>query len=1155
MQQLQSRHSLRTRTTAGPSTLAEEAHATARDPRTDEGGDGDFFEKLTAIQRKQESMQRLDYTQPLGDASDSLPPQTDGHQDKLRMSYGELLLLYEDVLYTLIHRTGVPSSMHVTDQDEMLRYLQKVFKLDVSDYEAVMHRVKRAKVPSCSLKVTIVEARNLLAKDANGFSDPYCMLGIMLGQTMRETEEKKERKFSFRKKKDRMEKKSSLREALPAKYIQVTNVKPNTLNPVWNESYVFELDDIHSDQLHLDIWDHDDDVSVVDACKTLNQISGFKGMGRYFKQIVKSARTNGAAGSQEENVDDFLGCLNISVCEIPVGGIDDWFKLEPRSSSSQVEGDCHLILTLTMSQRDTELCKKMCGVRIHELLLRQLLEIEHSTFQEDQTSWSGKLSKQAVTILSQHAMQIDLSPQQKAVVEWQAYSKHHQVLSMDYSFLLQVLEDLDQMLELTVLSKEQEVSLGDSFILFIDYSWRLLQRMRQIFPFNDPMALKRLELMLRCLLKIYSMEAFKVVCPLHNQLYVEIAAMVKKSASEWYKKMCDYFKPKIECELTKLICQVQKVDSVCTEVHKNRNHYNEIFVSIMKIDYFSITYQQLEKLVADDVLELMEELGTTMEQERSKMTQQIGETLFELYLSLKELKQFQEFLPLKDAKPLALTNFHDWFQMSINKWLYIVSEKSCERITRALLVDQLDPVDTLSKHSSSAVDVVTCFTQIKSFWLQLAWPEPMGAFVFVTKITDDICNAAVMYSEMVRQKANDQKKITQQLCIALNNIEHVHTYTWNLPKELDWQRVETSMEQLCGLEGKQQVQRALGTQLQSIDAGMQRQSNYMINQLVEKMVTDLRKYIQHISLSPDSIQPDDAVSPLMKFLDDNLMILSEWLVRENLSRILSALWKLLLELIVEALATNTGMSAEFYERFHFTLEALVVFFHAEGQGLPLDNLQNDKYKALKEELRLNKCSTQELIKYSYQAKIRQQKSTESSPYGTLCIKCHYEAVESKLYIDVLHATNLIALDTNGLSDPFVIIELAPLHFFPGEKSQRTQVKNKTLHPIFDEQFNFTVTREQCSNSIACIHFTVMDHDWLSTNDFAGEAVMPLQEVHGFHKPTIVGEGKNVSPVFLKLTHPDPSVMKPIMRMLEVRTADREAQDFVKKMKELELSPE
>ncbi|XP_072415631.1 BAI1-associated protein 3 isoform X1 [Chiloscyllium punctatum] len=1153
MHQLQSCQSVR-RTTARPVTPVKKAYSTADELRTVEEGDGDFFEKLIAIQQKQENMQHHDYTQHLGDLSESLPPQATGHKDKLEIPHGELLLLCENVLYTVIHRTGVPSTTHITDQDEMLRYLRKVFRLDENEFEAVMHRVKEAKVPSWTLKVIVVEARNLLAKDANGFSDPYCMLGITMGQTTRETEEKKERKFSFRKKKDRMEKKSSLREVLPAKYIQATDVKSSTLNPVWNESYMFDLDDLHSDQLHLDIWDHDDEVSVVEACKNLNQISGLKGMGRYFKQIVKSARTNGAMGSQEEN-DDFLGCLDIPISDIPVGGINDWFKLEPRKSSSRVQGDCHLILTLIMSQRDTELCKRMCGMRIHELLLRQLLEIEHSDFQDDQNSWSGKLSKHAVTILAHHAMQFDLSFLQKAAVEWQAYSKHHQLHFMDSAFLLQLLEELDQMFHPGVLTKDQEEFLSDSFVLFIDYNWELLQRMKQVFPFNCPTALRQLELMLRCLSKIYSMEAFNVVCPLHNQLHVEIVAIVKKFIFDWYKKMCDTFKPNLKSGLTKQMRLVQLVDAVCTELHKDRENYNQIFVSVLKIDYFSITYQQLEKLVADDILTLMEELGTTMEQERSRMTQEMGETLFELYLSLKELKRFKEYLQLKDSQLLALTNFHDWFQMSINKWLQIVYEKSCERITRAVSVDQFEPVDTLSKHSSSAVDVVTCFTQIKSFWLQLAWPDPMGAFVFVTKITDDICNAAVMYSEKVRQKADSQKKITQQLCIALNNIQHVHSYTWNLPKELDWQGVEASMEQLCGLEGKQQVQRALGTQLQSIDAGMQRQSNYMINQLVEKMVTDLRKYIQHISLSPDSIQPDEAVCPLMKFLDDNLIILSEWLVMENLRKILSALWTLLLDLITEALAINTGMSTEFYERFHFTLEALVVFFHAEGQGLPLDSLQNDKYKALKEELRLNKCSTQELVEYSYQAKIRQQKSTDPGLYGMLCIKCHYDAAESKLCIEVLHATNLIALDANGLSDPFVIIKLAPLHFFPGSKSQQTQVKNKTLHPIFDELFIFTVTQEQCSNNTACVHFTVMDHDWLSTNDFAGEAVLQLQEVPGFNKPAIAGGIKNVSPVFLKLTHPEPSVMKPIMKMLEGRAADREAQDFVKMMKELEVSPD
>lgn len=71
-----------------------------------------------------------------------------------------------------------------------------------------------------------------------GYSDPYCMLGILVGQSPREPEEKKERKFSFRKRKDKLEKRSSTKEVLPARCIQVTEVKPETLNPVWDEHFV-----------------------------------------------------------------------------------------------------------------------------------------------------------------------------------------------------------------------------------------------------------------------------------------------------------------------------------------------------------------------------------------------------------------------------------------------------------------------------------------------------------------------------------------------------------------------------------------------------------------------------------------------------------------------------------------------------------------------------------------------------------------------------------------------------------------------------------------------------------------------------------------------------------------------------------------------------
>lgn len=140
--------------------------------------------------------------------------------------------------------------------------------------------------------------------------------------------------------------------------------------------------------------------------------------------------------------------------------------------------------------------------------------------------------------------------------------------------------------------------------------------------------------------------------------------------------------------------------------------------------------------------------------------------------------------------------------------------------------------------------------------------------------------------------------------------------------------------------------------------------------------------------------------------------------------------------------------------------------------------------------------------------------------------------------------------SSGLSDPFVIVELCPHHLFPMAKSQRTQVKLKTLHPVFDELFylwvlcpfvrspclyahtlwlicliplsSSHVSPEQYRHRFACLTFTVMDYDWLSTNDFAGEAVAPLSDFCWPGRPNASAAGKSVQPVILHLSRSKPS---------------------------------
>ncbi|XP_048049575.1 BAI1-associated protein 3 [Megalobrama amblycephala] len=1167
LRQVQRSQSLRARreppasTSAGgsPPTLARRSgtivHRVAR-------GNGDFFDRMNKILQKQDSLLSAGQTEEENSCAPPPPECKDQAFAPERATRDELDLLYEEAIYTVVNRVGVPSPEYVTSEGDIFSYLQKVFDMGQEEHDIILQRVRESKKASFSLRVSVMKGKNLMAKDANGYSDPYCMLGILLGQSPKDTEEKKERKFSFRKRREKLEKRSSVKEVLAGRDIQVTEVKPETLNPVWNEHFVFDIDDVHNDLLHLDIWDHDDDVSVAEACKKLNEISGFRGMGRYFKQIAKSVRANGAAASgSEENADDFLGCINIPLNEIPVVGYDKWFKLEPRSSASKVQGECHLILRLFTTQRDTALSKMASNVTIHKKMLSQILDYEHNQIQKEPYNWNGQVCAAAWTVLSHHAVQADLSPLQQAIIRWQCYSSHHRSQRMSYALLLRLLKTVEAEWEDTAVHGELESLLAESFRLYCDYCLSQMKSMRQVFPCNNSAAIIRCELMLRSIGHMQAMAAFRAVCSNRNELHLEIATVIKKGTVEWYEGIISNIKPDegtLEEQLRRLVVVV---DAVCDDVQRGQNVYNKLYYSSVKVDFFSISYRQLEKLVADDVNVAMERVCGNLEQESFRFTQTMGETLFELYMSLKSLKRFRECLPLKDTKMLALTGFHNWFKTSIHKWLQIVHERSTDRIRKAVEMDQLEPIQSQTKHSSSAVDVTTCFSQVREFWTQLAWPDSAGAFIFITRLTDNFCSEAVCYAELIKRKIergqlgrDHNKSFIVQVCIALNSTEHVRVYLGGLPRELDWRGVEQAMEESCGLEGKEQVNKSLNGQLYNADIDLQREAKRLITHLTDRMLSELRRCIQHISLSPDSINNDEAVAPLMKYLDDTLVILNESLVKENLTRVLQSLWELLLRMILDTVAENRGVQVEFYSRFQYTVETLVRFFHADGEGLLLEDLKSGDYKDLDEELRLNKCSSFELIEQYFLEKISQQRILKHSRFGRISVKCYYDAPEQRLTVEILHAADLIALDANGLSDPFVIVELCPHHLFPMARSQRTQVKLKTLHPVFDELFYFHVSPEQYRHRCACLTFTVMDYDWLSTNDFAGEAVAPLSDFCWPGRPSATPAGKTLQPVILHLSRQKPSE-KPIMKMLEARTGDKEAQEFVRKLKEIEKSME
>lgn len=160
-----------------------------------------------------------------------------------------------------------------------------------------------------------------------------------------------------------------------------------------------DIDDINTDALHLDIWDHDDESSVLEAVSKLNEVRGVRGLGRFFKQVCQSAR--------QSSQDDFLGCVTVPLQDIPSTGLEGWFRLEARSQRSSVQGRIKLKLWLsTRDYRGTSREDNWAEVRQHESLLTTFIDYELRNWAGQSWTWPGELPGPALTILHQHAVQV-----------------------------------------------------------------------------------------------------------------------------------------------------------------------------------------------------------------------------------------------------------------------------------------------------------------------------------------------------------------------------------------------------------------------------------------------------------------------------------------------------------------------------------------------------------------------------------------------------------------------------------------------------------------------------------------------------------------------------------------------------------------------------
>lgn len=266
-----------------------------------------------------------------------------------------------------------------------------------------------------------------------------------------------------------------------------------------------------------------------------------------------------------------------------------------------------------------------------------------------------------------------------------------------------------------------------------------------------------------------------------------------------------------------------------------------------------------------------------------------------------------------------INQYYKWFTPGVTHWLDISVYKALIRIEKAIELDQLTPVDETVKYSSSAVDTLAIFYQIKTFWQQLDWPDVEDSYMFVGKIVDDICRCCVFYADRMSTRVeglgdfqtvyeSNKFEVTQEWCLAINNIDYIRQSLSPFVKELN---VDGIISKLAEYRSPIEAERCADTIRNVIDNAIDTERNKileLIEVVARKMSPPMRRFLTEGAelLHQDS----NSMDRLMMYLEDSLKTLNSELNEVNFERVLDAIWTELSVILYELVQSNLDVSIE-----------------------------------------------------------------------------------------------------------------------------------------------------------------------------------------------------------------------------------------------------
>lgn len=104
--------------------------------------------------------------------------------------------------------------------------------------------------------------------------------------------------------------------------------------------------------------------------------------------------------------------------------------------------------------------------------------------------------------------------------------------------------------------------------------------------------------------------------------------------------------------------------------------------------------------------------------------------------------------------------------------------------------------------------------------------------------------------------------------------------------------------------------------------------------------------------------------------------------------------------------------------------------------------------------------------------------------GQILLSLCYSTKRRSLLVNIIRCTNLLPMDNNGFSDPFVKLQLRP---DPYHRKHKTSIKWKELNPVYNEEFAFETRPTELATQ--SLYVTVFDKDYGKSNDYLGGLII------------------------------------------------------------------